>query len=137
MPSLMPALPVGNKIIAVANRICSEPPFNKSQALQAALWLYFDELDRSHAISQGIQGPTGALWHGIMHRREGDFWNAKHWFQHGVQHPAFEATGYDPVAFVDEVEASSSNFDPRLVAKQRHEWKALFEWCLGEVSGER
>ena len=39
--------------------------------LQAALWLYADDLDRSHRICQQIEDATGSFWHGIMHRREG------------------------------------------------------------------
>src|SRR5262245_30533650 len=39
-------------------------------ACLAGLWLYHDFLDESHQISQDLAGPTGAYWHGLMHRRE-------------------------------------------------------------------
>src|SRR5262245_24905061 len=43
----------------------------------AGLWLLYDFLDESHAISQEIDSSSGSYWHGIMHRREPDFTNAK------------------------------------------------------------
>ncbi|MCA9128548.1 MAG: hypothetical protein KDB22_15780 [Planctomycetales bacterium] len=60
----------------------------------AGLWLLAGDLDRSHAISQGIKTPDGSYLHGIMHRREGDFSNAKYWFRnagtHAIQHKLAE-----------------------------------------------
>jgi hypothetical protein len=47
----------------------------------AGLWLAQGYLDESHAISQELAGRAGSYWHGIMHRREGDFSNAKYWFR--------------------------------------------------------
>lgn len=57
----------------------------------SAVWLLHDFLDESHTISQDIDTPTGSFWHGIMHRREGDFGNAKYWFRRVGAHPAFKA----------------------------------------------
>ena len=64
--------------------------------LQAALWLYADDLDRSHRICQQIDDATGSFWHGIMHRREGDFDNSRYWFNKVGDHPAISRIGYDP-----------------------------------------
>ena len=52
-----------------------------AKACLAGLWLYHDFLDQSHRISQGLHGREGSYWHGIMHRREGDFANAKYWLR--------------------------------------------------------
>ncbi len=114
-------------------------------ALLAGLWLYVDDLPRSHAISQGIDNATGSFWHGIMHRREGDFSNSHYWFRKVGKHPAMtridiagggagagtEVAHYDSHAFIDRVEAAHrlGKTPPDLVALQRHEWLALFEWC--------
>ena len=59
----------------------------------AGVWLLHDFLDESHTISQGIDTPSGSFWHAIMHRREGDFSNAKYWFRHVGRHPVFDALG--------------------------------------------
>ena len=49
-------------------------------ACHSGLWLLHNYLDESHQISQEISSATGSFWHGIMHRREADFSNAKYWF---------------------------------------------------------
>ena len=56
-------------------------------ALLAGLWLLSGDLDRSHHWSQSLETPDGSYWHGIMHRREGDFGNAKYWFRRAGRHP--------------------------------------------------
>jgi hypothetical protein len=66
-----------------------------ADACLAGLWLYADGLDQSHQISQSIETPTGSFWHGIMHRREGDFGNSKYWFRRVGKHPVSEPLGQD------------------------------------------
>ena len=61
-----------------------------AQACLAGLWLYHDFLDESHATSQEIESPSGSYWHGILHRREPDYDNAKYWFRRVGKHPVFE-----------------------------------------------
>jgi len=89
------------------------------------LWLYVDDLGRSHEVSQGILTPLGSAWHGVMHRREGDFWNSKYWFRKAGDISALR--GMDPSAFVDRVEQTYKNNPPELLDYQRKEWQALFE----------
>jgi len=55
----------------------------------AALWLRFDFLDKSHQISQALDTAEGSFWHGVMHRREPDFTNAKYWFRRCGQHEIY------------------------------------------------
>jgi hypothetical protein len=98
--------------------------------LKAGLWLYVDELDRSHRIAQKIEDQTGSYWHGIMHRREGDYSNSHYWFNKVGKHPAMALIeGYDPHAFIDAV---SKGGGAELVELQRREWANLFRWCAGQ-----
>lgn len=101
--------------------------------LVAALWLYVDDLDRSHTVSQGVETDTGSYWHGIMHRREGDFTNSHYWFRRVGKHPAMSSLGseYNPHQLIDQVEATMRDgSDPAaLIDLQQREWANLFRWC--------
>lgn len=112
-------------------------------ACRAALWLAFDYLDESHALSQELHTPEGSFWHAIMHRREPDAWNSKYWWRRVGSHPVLDmlreqapALGYayrTPEAFVDFCEQARGTGSPdEEVARrvQRLEWELLFDWCL-------
>ena len=55
----------------------------------SGVWLYHDYHDRSHSFSQDIPSSTGSYWHGVMHRREPDYWNSKYWFRKVGDHAIF------------------------------------------------
>lgn len=127
MPELIPVRPhpVAEKVRLELSGIPSE--------LAALVWLYVDELEKSHALSQSIHSELGSFLHGVMHRREGDFSNARYWFaQAGA---LSDRLGLDPVTLTLEAARAYRQNPVELVQRQRQEWQVLFEHCL--VSDER
>jgi len=120
---------------------------NMARCSLAGVWLLHDFLDESHAISQHIATPTGSYWHGIMHRREGDFSNAKYWFDRVGDHPVFaelaatDGSAWDAHRLVDECERALRDGDLQQIAAlrqvQQREWQALFDFCYRAAVGER
>lgn len=112
----------------------------------SGVWLLHDFLDESHSLSQKIDTTSGSYWHGIMHRREGDFSNAKYWFRHVGRHLVFElladnlqSTSFDPFAFVDECQAAvrgKSNAPAPCLDIQQLEWELLFDYCYRAAIGQ-
>lgn len=113
------------------------------QALSlSALWLLAGDLDRSHTLSQNIPSSEGSFWHGIMHRREGDFGNSKYWFRRVGTHPVLEQLPKlsegdysDPFDFVDQCSRAvrkGGEAYQRCQRAQWLEWQALLLHCLGK-----
>jgi hypothetical protein len=129
----------------------------------AGVWLLHDFLDESHTISQGVETPSGSYWHAIMHRREGDFSNAKYWLRRVGRHPVFDAIGeqvdeslrdsntsfgetrlrggsnWDPFAFADQCEAAvrgNRGDREQCLDIQQVEWELLFDHCYAEAIGK-
>ena len=128
----------------------------------AGVWLLHDCLDESHTISQAIDTTSGSFWHAILHRREGDFSNAKYWFRHVGRHPVFAELGeqatdlaakqneepltrklvadgdWDPFAFVDLCQAvarGQTAAQKLCLDIQQAEWELLFDHCYRKAVG--
>lgn len=110
----------------------------------AGLFLKNNQLDPAHVLSQEVDIKEGSFWHGIIHRREGDFGNAKYWFGRVGPHPVMEklkqefgADYESPQAFVDACANASDASDlpaRRCLEIQQAEWELLFQHCYWSAS---
>jgi hypothetical protein len=118
---------------------------------KSAALLWHDHLDESHTVSQDLGSTDGSFLHGIMHRREPDYPNAKYWFRRVGDHPCFPALAsaateyldaagdealakrlapggqWDPFAFVDAVEAAVRYGNPSEIGLLQHVQRIEFE----------
>ena len=107
------SIPEVNKRVE-ASFVNSEAPRFTRELSRAAVLLWHDHFDAAHEIAQDIENANGSFLHGILHRREPDYMNARYWFRRvGHQHPAFDCiVGKIKVAMLN----TGTNMD--LVSKQ-------------------
>ncbi len=114
----------------------------------AGAWLLHGFLDEAHTLCQDVPTPSGSYWHGVMHRREGDYGNASYWFRRAGDHPVgslvasaaathpatVEAAlggAWDPHRFNDQIRQAVTQGGPLAKACQEvqwAEWRALFDY---------
>ena len=59
-------------------------------ALISGLYIWNGSMDNSHKILQDMENKTGSYLHGLLHRMEPDYSNAKYWFRMAGVHPRGE-----------------------------------------------
>ena len=120
----------------------------ESALIQSAALLWHDQLDKSHDLSQDIPCTDGSFLHGIMHRREPDYSNAKYWFNRVGTHPVYpeilnrvtqlvadtslenlRGIKWDAAAMVDAVSSARVGTDEYMILQQvqRVEFELLLE----------
>ena len=155
---------------AVLDTLQAETMFEKADVLNrnmarcclSGLWLLHGWLDESHTISQSIGTSEGSYWHGLMHRKEPDYSNAKYWFGRAGYHPVMETLAdrvpvmikhadldfstafltqqerWNPDKFVDLCQAvlmgrsEAAELTVRLAVL---EWELLFDYCYRGAIG--
>ncbi|MEM9026302.1 MAG: hypothetical protein AAGB06_05150 [Verrucomicrobiota bacterium] len=134
-----------------------------ADAALSALWLRFDALNAAHDVIDRIDSATGCLWHGILHRREGDYPNARYWMHQAGNHPTYLYLAQGAGAILaqmsemdsSEIHAGIRVWDAMYFVKlceravkeggdlegfcsqvQDLEWKILFHFCIQSAIGE-
>jgi len=119
------------------------PGARDPESALSGLFLYFSCLTEAHDLLHHFATVDGAYWHGIMHRMEGDAYNAEYWFRRVGSHPVFPslyreasqlgyASGHqwDPFAFIRFCETSTQAGNDELARRvQLAEWQLLFDYC--------
>ena len=120
------------------------PGARDPESALSGLFLYFSCLTEAHDLLHHFATLDGAYWHGIMHRMEGDAFNACYWFRRIGRHPVFPALqqeaaklGYapgrewDPIAFTDFCQHGNNEDLAKRI--QLIEWQLLFDYCANPV----
>jgi hypothetical protein len=81
--------------------------------VRGGLFYALDDLDGCHSLFQDVHSDLGSYWHGMMHRREGDFDNARYWFRRAGTLPVFGALHGEVASFSPEM-AKQFSWDPYL-----------------------
>lgn len=115
--------------------------------VRGGLFYAVDALDLAHRIFQDAAGDLGSYWHGMMHRRESDFDNARYWFRRSGTLPWFGAlhraaseaspdmarqSNWDPYLFTGQCEQArfgAEGITTQLAELQRLEFETLFDYC--------
>ncbi|MBV8898931.1 MAG: hypothetical protein JOY92_02320 [Verrucomicrobia bacterium] len=133
-----------SRIEAITDSDLGLPERQKAACVRALLWYAAGDLHAAHEIVQPMPGPDGAYIHGMIHRVEDDFDNARYWFSRAAAHPAsaeiyrhavVNSTAiaahplWDPVYVTDLLEQSRrTGISEELVTVLRIEFEELFNY---------
>lgn len=158
-PELGPGPRRGVQPLAVLRRAL-EDSFPGQSMVHALILLWHDHSDAAHEICQEVGTPDGSWVHGILHRREPDFGNARYWFRRVGRHAAFPEMArrveqmlrnrtddqltpgklvaggsWDAMAFVDSCERATLRPDAQRILLLREIQAAEFAVLLEHLSG--
>ena len=101
-------------------------------AIKSGLLLWNDALNDSHDISQELSNNIGSYWHGIMHRREPDYSNAKYWFGRVGTHPIYpELREWTLSIFKETADPSTalSSIGDKIESHEHWDPYQFIDWC--------
>jgi hypothetical protein len=146
--NLLQALRAADDATVTGQKAVGKPPM--FALVRGGLLYALDAIDEAHKIFQDSPGDLGSYWHGMMHRREGDFDNARYWFRRAGRLPFFDTlhraasehspdmarqSNWDPYLFTGQCEQARFGEPDGLkesAALQRIEFEGLFHYCWRE-----
>jgi hypothetical protein len=105
---------------------------NMFRLVRGGLLYAMDDLDGCHQFFQDDTSDLGGYWHGMMHRREGDFDNARYWFRRAGMQPFFDNLHSQAAQFSADA-AKQPSWDPYLFTGQCEQAKFGAEDETGEL----
>lgn len=125
----------------------------KAGLVRGGLLYAVDALDAAHAFFQDDPSDLASYWHGMMHRREGDFDNARYWFRRAGRLPIFAALhgaaceysatmarqdnwdAYLLTGLCEQVKFGDPDLAPECVKLQTVEFEGLFDYSWRQAVG--
>ena len=114
--------------------------------VRAGLFYFHNSLDDSHKEAVKLEDGTAAYWHGMVHRREGDFDNARYWMRRAGEQPVFQEmqsragdgapnmgrqSNWDPFLFVnlcEQYKYGEADYKKEIGHLQRVEFVVMFDY---------
>lgn len=129
-PGPRPGILPHDRIEETLNKLSSNAGLSRTNAdlVRALVLLWHDRLDPAHAIAQGIEDADGGFVHGIVHRREPDYSNARYWFRRVGSHGSFPQIAVE-VSRLLQSSRSENGLAKELIAKNQWDPFAFIDLC--------
>ena len=114
--------------------------------VRAGLFYYHNALEDAHKEAQKGEGDLASYWHGMVHRREGDFENARYWMRRAGEQPVFQEmqhrasdgsphmsrqANWDPYLFInlcEQYKYGEVEYKKEIGHLQKVEFAAIFDY---------
>ncbi|KAL8768259.1 MAG: hypothetical protein Q9209_005490 [Squamulea sp. 1 TL-2023] len=140
-----PLLPPGKA--TSPNLTASISALSLHPTLEVAFHILNNDLPSAHFLVRHMQSPPayeGMFWHGILHRIEGDYDNARAWYDNVSESDVFKHTWSegkdDALDFIGRVENLNKNRKGSredLEKESLEEIKKVIEWCKQKFGEQR